>query len=85
VEYTANYHAGIDSSTLVDGRPASSSTTPTSIRRRHTAAVPDPRSYRNELAFCMHTVIMSDYEDPEEFRKGARGNVLLRYSPQAQD
>ena len=65
---------------IIGGGPAGLSAATGLARQLYTAVVFDSGVYRNALAKYMHNVLTWDHQDPNEFRKKGRDDILKRYS-----
>ena len=65
---------------IIGGGPAGLTAATGLVRQLHTAIVFDSGSYRNAASQHMHNLPTWDHQDPAEFRKSAKKDILARYS-----
>ena len=65
---------------IIGGGPAGLSCATGLARQLYTAVVFDSGVYRNSLTKHMHNVLTWDHQDPADFRKKGREDILKRYS-----
>ena len=65
---------------IIGGGPAGLSVATGLARQLYTAVVFDSGMYRNERANHMHNVLTWDHQDPADFRKKGRMDILKRYT-----
>ena len=65
---------------IIGGGPAGLSTATGLARQLYTAVVFDSGVYRNQLANHMHNVLTWDHQNPADFRKKGREDILKRYT-----
>lgn len=65
---------------IIGGGPAGLSTATGLARQLYTAVVFDSGVYRNQRANHMHNVLTWDHQNPVDFRKKGRADILKRYT-----
>ena len=65
---------------IIGGGPAGLSAATGLARQLYTAVVFDSGVYRNQLAKHMHNVLTWDHQNPADFRKKGREDILKRYA-----
>ena len=65
---------------IIGGGPAGLSVATGLARQLYTAVVFDSGVYRNQITKHMHNVVTWDHQDPADFRKKGRTDILKRYT-----